>query len=103
MEKKKFNLDWKKIYIEDYITNHLCLEKIARKYKCSISLIQLSFKKLKLQRRKVGCINTGKTFLYRKIRHLKEFSIWRNSILERDNYTCRECGKKTVTLKPTTL
>ncbi len=34
----------------------------------------------------------GRTPLRDMIRHLKESEEWRNSIFERDNYTCQECG-----------
>jgi 5-methylcytosine-specific restriction endonuclease McrA len=34
----------------------------------------------------------GVTPLYEAIRKLKEYSDWRTSIFERDNYTCQDCG-----------
>lgn len=36
----------------------------------------------------------GRTSITRLIRHLDEYFQWRNQILKRDNYTCRECFKR---------
>lgn len=36
----------------------------------------------------------GVTPLHIAIRHSKEYSLWRNSVLEKDNYTCQMCFKR---------
>jgi len=35
----------------------------------------------------------GRTLLYELIRKNLEYSIWRNKIFKRDNYTCQNCGQ----------
>jgi len=32
--------------------------------------------------------------IYKYIRELHEYKLWRDNIFERDNYTCKECGEK---------
>ena len=40
----------------------------------------------------------GVTPINEKIRHSFEYKLWRKSVFERDNYTCRFCGKRGVTI-----
>ena len=46
------------------------------------------------------CYKTGElTPLHKKIRHLSIYFNWRKAVFERDNFTCRECGKKSKNLE----
>ena len=36
----------------------------------------------------------GTTFIYEKIRRTTEYKLWRKSVFERDNYTCKNCKIK---------
>lgn len=36
----------------------------------------------------------GRTSLYRLIKNLQEYKIWRKTIYDRDGYKCKECGEK---------
>lgn len=45
----------------------------------------------------------GKTSTIKKLRTSKEYSLWRTSVFERDNYTCVWCGVKSRKGHPVTL
>lgn len=36
----------------------------------------------------------GKTKIYNKIRNSEPYTLWRNSVYQRDKYTCQKCKKK---------
>ncbi len=42
----------------------------------------------------------GITPIAKKARNSNEWKIWRNSVFERDNYSCRKCGKRGCMLHP---
>lgn len=44
------------------------------------------------------CWKGGITPINKKIRNSLEYKLWRESVFKRDDYTCKFCGKKGVTL-----
>jgi len=38
----------------------------------------------------------GTTLINKKLKSSKEYRLWRNAVLERDNYTCTWCGKNKI-------
>ena len=52
--------------------------------------------KIKISMTKTGVrnFNDFKTNEVRRIRHSIEYKQWRNNVFNRDNYTCKECGKR---------
>lgn len=40
----------------------------------------------------------GRDSMNHRIRNSLEYKLWRESVFERDNWTCQECGKRGVTL-----
>jgi hypothetical protein len=42
----------------------------------------------------------GITPINKKIRYSPEYKFWRESVFERDNYTCKNCGKRGGTIHP---